>query len=98
MTKSCAGRLCGHLEQRAPLQPSGKLLHLGGEGQKRLLVAGPPGRLDAERQAAIATPLYDAARARARIVDRTLPPAGVPFALEDLGIGLKGVPIHGGSR
>lgn len=47
---------------------------------------------------AIATPLYDAARARARTVDRTLPLAGVPFALKDLGIGLKDVPIHGGSR
>ncbi|WP_292170884.1 amidase, partial [Mesorhizobium sp.] len=47
---------------------------------------------------AIAEPLYDAARARARTVDRTLPLAGVPFALKDLGIGLKGVPIHGGSR
>ncbi|TIT18329.1 MAG: amidase, partial [Mesorhizobium sp.] len=39
---------------------------------------------------AIAEPLYDAARARARTVDRTLPLAGVPFALKDLGIGLKG--------
>ncbi|MDX8539962.1 amidase [Mesorhizobium abyssinicae] len=47
---------------------------------------------------AIAEPLYDAARARARTVDRKLPLAGVPFALKDLGIGLKGVPIHGGSR
>ncbi|TPJ25616.1 amidase [Mesorhizobium sp. B2-7-2] len=47
---------------------------------------------------AIATPLYDAARARAKTVDRTLPLAGVPFALKDLGIGIKGVPIHGGSR
>ena len=45
---------------------------------------------------AIAEPLYDAARARAKTVDRTLPLAGVPFALKDLGIGLKGVPIHGG--
>lgn len=47
---------------------------------------------------AIATPLYDAARARAKAVDRKLPLAGVPFALKDLGIGIKGVPIHGGSR
>ncbi|MDX8468408.1 amidase [Mesorhizobium sp. VK23B] len=47
---------------------------------------------------AIATPLYDAARARAKATDRKLPLAGVPFALKDLGIGIKGVPIHGGSR
>ncbi|CDX16240.1 Amidase [Mesorhizobium sp. ORS 3324] len=47
---------------------------------------------------AIATPLYDAARARAKAIDRKLPLAGVPFALKDLGIGIKGVPIHGGSR
>ena len=47
---------------------------------------------------AIAEPLYDAARARAKTVDRKLPLAGVPFALKDLGITIKGVPIHGGSR
>ncbi|KUM26502.1 6-aminohexanoate hydrolase [Mesorhizobium loti] len=47
---------------------------------------------------AIATPLYDAARTRAKTIDRKLPLAGVPFALKDLGIGIKGVPIHGGSR
>ncbi|RRH97176.1 amidase [Mesorhizobium tamadayense] len=47
---------------------------------------------------AIATPLYDDARARAKAVDRKLPLAGVPFALKDLGLGIKGVPIHGGSR
>lgn len=47
---------------------------------------------------AIAEPLYDAARTRARTVDRKLPLAGVPFALKDLGIGIKGVPVHGGSR
>ena len=47
---------------------------------------------------AIAEPLYEAARARAKTVDRKLPLAGVPFALKDLGIGIKGVPIHGGSR
>ncbi|MDX8510445.1 amidase [Mesorhizobium captivum] len=47
---------------------------------------------------AIATPLYDAARTLAKTVDRKLPLAGVPFALKDLGIGIKGVPIHGGSR
>jgi len=38
---------------------------------------------------AIATPLYEAARARAKTVDRQLPLAGVPFALKDLGIGIK---------
>lgn len=47
---------------------------------------------------AIAEPLYEAARARAKTVDRKLPLAGVPFALKDLGIGIEGVPIHGGSR
>ncbi|RUU05121.1 amidase [Mesorhizobium sp. USDA-HM6] len=47
---------------------------------------------------AIATPLYDAARTLAKTVDRKLPLAGVPFALKDLGIGIRGVPIHGGSR
>ena len=35
---------------------------------------------------AIAEPLYDAARLRAKAVDRTLPLAGVPFAIKDLGI------------
>ncbi|MER9981257.1 amidase [Mesorhizobium sp. M0103] len=47
---------------------------------------------------AIAEPLYEAARARAKTVDRKLPLAGVPFALKDLGIAMKGVPTHGGSR
>ncbi|MEW6631013.1 MAG: amidase [Pseudomonadota bacterium] len=47
---------------------------------------------------AIAEPLYDAARTQAKTVDRKLPLAGVPFALKDLGLGIKGVPIHGGSR
>ena len=47
---------------------------------------------------AIAEPLYDAARLRAKAVDRTLPLAGVPFAIKDLGIAQKGVPTHGGSR
>ena len=47
---------------------------------------------------AIAERLYDAARARAKTVDRSLPLAGVPFALKDLGIAIKGVPTHGGSR
>jgi len=47
---------------------------------------------------AIAEPLYDAARARAKTVDRKLPLAGIPFAIKDLGIVMKGVPVHGGSR
>jgi amidase len=47
---------------------------------------------------AIALPLYDAARARAKAVDRGLPLAGVPFAIKDLGIAMRGVPMHGGSR
>jgi len=47
---------------------------------------------------AIAEPLYDAARARAQTIDRTLPLAGIPFAIKDLGIVMKGVPVHGGSR
>ena len=47
---------------------------------------------------ATAEPLYDAARARAKTVDRSLPLAGVPFAIKDLGIAIKGVPTHGGSR
>ncbi|TPL06769.1 amidase [Mesorhizobium sp. B2-4-14] len=47
---------------------------------------------------ATAEPLYDAARARAKTIDRSLPLAGVPFAIKDLGIAVKGVPSHGGSR
>ncbi|QKC93866.1 amidase [Mesorhizobium sp. NZP2298] len=47
---------------------------------------------------ATAEPLYEAARARARTIDRSLPLAGVPFAIKDLGIAIKGVPSHGGSR
>ncbi|TPN29592.1 amidase [Mesorhizobium sp. B2-3-3] len=47
---------------------------------------------------ATAEPLYDAARARAKTIDRSLPLAGVPFAIKDLGIAIKGVPSHGGSR
>ena len=39
---------------------------------------------------AIAEPLYDAARMRAKTIDRKLPLAGVPFALKDLGIAIKG--------
>ncbi|TIP27232.1 MAG: amidase [Mesorhizobium sp.] len=47
---------------------------------------------------AIAEPLYEAARMRAKTIDRNLPLAGVPFALKDLGIAMKGVPTYGGSR
>ncbi|TPM29201.1 amidase [Mesorhizobium sp. B2-3-5] len=47
---------------------------------------------------ATAEPLYDSARARAKTIDRSLPLAGVPFAIKDLGIAIKGVPSHGGSR
>lgn len=47
---------------------------------------------------AIAEPLYEAARTRAKTIDRNLPLAGVPFALKDLGIAMKGVPTYGGSR
>lgn len=46
---------------------------------------------------ATAEPLYEAARARAKTIDRSLPLAGVPFAIKDLGIAIKGVPTHGGS-
>ncbi|TGP51574.1 amidase [bacterium M00.F.Ca.ET.230.01.1.1] len=77
----------------------GELVHRG-EIAPQELVDAAIARAEATRPDinAIATPLYDAARARAQTVDRTLPLAGVPFALKDLGIGLKGVPIHGGSR
>jgi len=47
---------------------------------------------------AIATPLFDRAREMATKVDRAAPLAGVPFALKDLGIAVKGVPTHHGSR
>lgn len=47
---------------------------------------------------AVAEKLYDRARAEARSVDRDTPLAGVPFAIKDLGIAIKGVPGHGGSR
>lgn len=47
---------------------------------------------------AVAERRYDAARKLAVAVDRSLPLAGIPFALKDLGIAWKGVPIHGGSR
>ena len=47
---------------------------------------------------AVAEKLYDAARRRAAEVDRNAPLAGVPFAIKDLGIAVRGVPTHGGSR
>lgn len=47
---------------------------------------------------AIAEKLFDQARERADGIDRALPLAGVPFAIKDLGIAMKGVPIHSGSR
>lgn len=47
---------------------------------------------------ATAEKLYEAARSRARNVDRSLPLAGVPTALKDLGIAMKRVPNHSGSR
>ncbi|PSJ57377.1 amidase [Pseudaminobacter soli (ex Li et al. 2025)] len=47
---------------------------------------------------ATAEKLYDTARERAKTVDRSLPLAGVPTALKDLGIAMKGVPTHAGSR
>ncbi|UVK39485.1 amidase [Mesorhizobium sp. AR10] len=64
------------------------------------LVDAAIGRADATRADinAIVEPLYDAARTRAKTVDRKLPLAGVPFALKDLGIAMKGVPVHTGSR
>ncbi len=47
---------------------------------------------------AVAEKLYDRARDRAKSVNRKAPLAGVPFALKDLAIAWKGVPIHSGSR
>ncbi|MET0575702.1 MAG: amidase [Mesorhizobium sp.] len=47
---------------------------------------------------AIAEKLFDQARGRAATVDHRLPLAGVPFAIKDLGIAMKGVPIHSGSK
>lgn len=47
---------------------------------------------------AIATPLFERARAMAMTIDRTAPLAGVPFALKDLGLAVKGVPTRHGSR
>ncbi|MDN2578560.1 amidase [Aquibium sp. ELW1220] len=47
---------------------------------------------------AIAETLFDRARQAARTVDRSLPFAGVPFAIKDLAMGIAGVPMHSGSR
>ncbi len=47
---------------------------------------------------AIVEKLFDRAQACARTIDRTLPLAGVPFAIKDLGIAMKGVPTHSGSK
>ncbi|WP_296737645.1 amidase [Mesorhizobium sp.] len=76
-----------------------ELVHRG-EVSPQELVDAAIARAEATRPDinAIAEPLYDAARTRAKTVDRKLPLAGVPFALKDLGLGIKGVPVHGGSR
>ena len=47
---------------------------------------------------AVAVRLFDQARAQVRAVAKDAPFAGVPMALKDIGIGVKGVPIHTGSR
>lgn len=47
---------------------------------------------------AIAERLFDRAREQAKSLDRSLPLAGVPFAIKDLGVAVKGVPSHGGSK
>ncbi len=71
-----------------------------GEVSPHELVEAAIARAEATRPDinAIAEPLYDAAQLRAKTVDRKLPLAGVPFAIKDLGIAIKGVPTHGGSR
>ena len=71
-----------------------------GEVSPQELVDAAIARAEATRPDinAIAEPLYDTARLRAKTVDRKLPLAGVPFAIKDLGIAIKGVPTHGGSR
>lgn len=47
---------------------------------------------------AIAERTYERAREHARSIDRSLPFAGVPFAIKDLDVVQKGVPTHAGSR
>ncbi len=47
---------------------------------------------------AIAERIYERARRDAATVDRSLPFAGVPIAIKDLGVSMEGVPVHSGSR
>lgn len=47
---------------------------------------------------AVAERMYERARVQARSVDRQAPFAGVPFAVKDLDIAVRGVPSHSGSR
>jgi amidase len=47
---------------------------------------------------AVAERLYEDAVQRAAVMDRAAPLAGVPFAIKDLGVAMKGVPMHAGSR
>jgi amidase len=47
---------------------------------------------------AIAELLFEQARQRAKGIDTSLLLAGVPFAIKDLGVAVKGVPAHGGSK
>ena len=47
---------------------------------------------------AVVERLFEDARRRAREIDRSLPLAGVPMALKDLGVRIAGVPSHEGSR
>lgn len=47
---------------------------------------------------AIAERLFDAARTAAEAVDPDAAFSGVPMAIKDLGVSLKGVPVHWGSR
>lgn len=47
---------------------------------------------------AVVERLYDDARKAAGRCDMQAPLAGVPFAIKDLGIAVKGVPSHSGSR
>jgi amidase len=47
---------------------------------------------------AIAERAYEQARKRAGRIDRNVPLAGIPFAIKDLGIAWKDVPVHGGSK
>lgn len=64
------------------------------------LVEAAISRLEAVNPAinAVAEKLYDQARQAAATVNHAAPLAGVPFAIKDLGIAVKDVPTHGGSR